>query len=203
MSSKCKLCGEQITKTGNYTFRILPAKRIPKKARKLIKESSDGKQSVQDLKLSSWGTTSFQKFLMKRAQPANFIEMTCGKCGAMSKIKMLKNKFVPKEEGRPGEISKGSCNYQNTTVSTSTKSKKRKVKGGRDKNAGLTLTWPGNPNTSKPQVTPAPSVNFRSRNETVSAFKKQKEMENLKKILFESKKAKKSGSSLEDFLSAI
>ncbi|ODM93638.1 hypothetical protein Ocin01_13051, partial [Orchesella cincta] len=199
MSSRCKQCGEQIMNTGNYTFKILPAKRIPKKARKLMKKSSASESSQQELlSTSSWGAdTAFQKFLVKRAQPANFAELTCGKCGAISKIKMLKNKFRPEVDDKIGEA-----------VSTSVpKSKKRKAKGGRDKTAGLTMTWAGIKDkktfTPQPVATSSASVNKSqpSKTEVVSAFKKKKDMENLKKVLFESKK-KKSGSSLQDFLSA-
>lgn len=59
--------------TGNYSFKILPAKRIPKKARKLMKSLEGSVGEKQQRQSSSWGVTKFRKFLEERSKPANFL----------------------------------------------------------------------------------------------------------------------------------
>lgn len=115
----------------------------------------------------------------------------------------------PRTEGTPAEIDQSSCgNPSGFTQSDASAKKKKKA---RDKFAGLTLSAAAPVSESDtplfqaiPSNQPLPTLSSGvSRKRSISSFQKKKEMDNLKKALFHSKKAKKSGSSLQDFLSGI
>lgn len=136
--------------------------------------------------------------------------MTCGKCGSMSKIKMYKTAPTKgSKEVVPKKIKESERNLMSPSLALpSSKKGKRK---SRDLTAGLTLYVDEEVSVaitnshSSADINNAQSGNAGShpRKRQISAFQKQKEMNNLKKMLFHSKKAKKSGSSLQDFLSGI
>lgn len=69
MSTRCKSCGEEILRNGNYEFKIMKAKRIPKKARKLMLQT-EGSSLEDNAALSQ---TKFGQFLLRRSHPRNSI----------------------------------------------------------------------------------------------------------------------------------
>lgn len=138
-------------------------------------------------------------------------ELTCGKCGGVSKIKMEK-----KFQGKNPIESNKEKSIPSSSVIIGDKSVTRKKK--KDVTAGLTLPSSSHSTHSRQEVGVGRTT-FDQKNQSnqrggrggkrpgashaQKEAKRKTDLESLNKILFQSKKAKKSGSTLEDFLSSI
>jgi len=213
---KCGFCGEDIFESGNYSVKILKAKRTPKKALRRPGNSGEEKSLV--------GLSEFDRFLIKRTNACNTIEITCGKCGRSShttvrKPRTFDNSLDPGSattKTPQGSIGRLSGSGSGPIVS---QGKKRKRGKEREVNAGLCFSsptttasssagriHPSDPGTSSTSASggrslPSQSCSVRNRNSA-------SDLNNLRKALFKSNKKKggqqtRKATSLKDFLSSM
>ncbi len=63
----CEACGEALLTSGNYKVKVVPAKKMPRKACKLYRDPLGRENS------SPWGKSKFRKYLEARSRPKNTI----------------------------------------------------------------------------------------------------------------------------------
>jgi len=205
--------------TGNFQFKILRAKPIPLKIQKLIKAGK-----LNDSKKEALKQTKFGRFLLKRADVGNIVEITCGQCSSSCQIrtkKPLKRKADDEDDNNGSTIRiNQKVTSQPHSISSSSFTKRRKNRN-KEVNAGLIIPQTSmnseSDNTSKADNSLS-MYELKSDNSSPSTPKpplpskpvlsKEKEMDNLRKVLFKSKKKAqqqdpRGKTTLKDFLSSM